>query len=816
MSLLLKWIENSKKDIELLSHKNFYEVKYLGVSSKITKPNNSYQFYLVSPNDENDYTWYDLINRYCIEKEPNDPKHILSKLVRFIEKENSSKKKNDSETQLKSAETNKKQEIPESREDFQISYYMLKSKLAKIVEAETSVSDVTSEGNVKKIFDEKIVSTIVANEFLECWKFSKENPECGFSVELVEDNIFCWKILLSNFDRTSQLAQDLKILNDKFKVDYVELELDFHGKLYPNYPPLIKVITSNLKDSLAHRIANSKMTQLSYWTPTRGAQTIIFRTKEILQKWGSLETSGITEVKKKVGPSVSHMAGHLAKLSSLIDTVKEDDEIDRETEFTKFNIVGESCKTKIEKPKVQSKQPTNHWKAGTGYGHGNQSKWNPEEYVKLQKEKDKQISGCITKIVNELQGISNTSTDFIEVCKTISNSLLIPYLKQQFKQCTLLEMQNRENLFKLFTTLLEGLASENSIYLFDIKQDNESLYDVLKKYSAVISGATKMDNENEFLQMLNGTLEIIIFPMYDEYLSKKPKVHTVKPIIVDTIIENKEKSINAIYKEKLTTLRFGYSDILNTNFKPEYVTSFKKESGANWRNCQKRLSVELSSLIPEGQLPIDYEASVFLRVDEANPMIIRSLMTGPHDTPYESGCFIFDLHPTSAYPTTFTNCYFRNTGGKRFNPNLYADGKVCLSILGTWGSGNPSENWNEKTSSLLQVLISVQSLILIPEPFFNEPSYETQIGKPVGITNSKNYNNDIRFFTMCHAIRDFLTNPKIYPQYEDVVKLHFKLKKDRILETCQKWTDEAITSEYANKAGYEEVLKDIKLKIEKF
>lgn len=51
------------------------------------------------------------------------------------------------------------------------------------------------------------------------------------------------------------------------------------------------------------------------------------------------------------------------------------------------------------------------------------------------------------------------------------------------------------------------------------------------------------------------------------------------------------------------------------------------------------------------------------------------------------------------------------------------DGKVCLSLLGTW-DGDRGENWNASTSTLLQVLVSIQSLILVPEPFFNEVTEE--------------------------------------------------------------------------------------------
>ena len=50
----------------------------------------------------------------------------------------------------------------------------------------------------------------------------------------------------------------------------------------------------------------------------------------------------------------------------------------------------------------------------------------------------------------------------------------------------------------------------------------------------------------------------------------------------------------------------------------------------------------------------------------------------------------------------------------RFNPNLYADGKVCLSLLGTWHGGDATEKWDPLRSNLLQaslvqVLLSLAS-----------------------------------------------------------------------------------------------------------
>ena len=47
----------------------------------------------------------------------------------------------------------------------------------------------------------------------------------------------------------------------------------------------------------------------------------------------------------------------------------------------------------------------------------------------------------------------------------------------------------------------------------------------------------------------------------------------------------------------------------------------------------------------------------------------------------------------------------------RFNPNLYANGKGCLSILNTW-RGRAEEMWSLQCA-LLQVLVSIQSLIMV-------------------------------------------------------------------------------------------------------
>ncbi|VVD04508.1 unnamed protein product [Leptidea sinapis] len=71
-------------------------------------------------------------------------------------------------------------------------------------------------------------------------------------------------------------------------------------------------------------------------------------------------------------------------------------------------------------------------------------------------------------------------------------------------------------------------------------------------------------------------------------------------------------------------------------------------------------------------------------------------------------------------------------------PEVAEEEHVCVSLLGTW-SGRGVEVWG-KDSSLLQVIVSLQGLILNDEPYFNEAGYEKQKGTQQGKENSRMYN----------------------------------------------------------------------------
>ena len=131
------------------------------------------------------------------------------------------------------------------------------------------------------------------------------------------------------------------------------------------------------------------------------------------------------------------------------------------------------------------------------------------------------------------------------------------------------------------------------------------------------------------------------------------------------------------------------------------------------------------------------------------------------------------------------------------------------------------ENWNEHTSTLLQVLVSIQSLILVSDPYFNEPGYETMYNSTSGKLQSAQYNEIRRIATIQYGMNDYLLQ-LLYPvlqtrmkngvtsvipaslitsksnhhgkEFEEVVRAHFQLKKEQILVQVQQWRNEGVTT----------------------
>lgn len=220
-------------------------------------------------------------------------------------------------------------------------------------------------------------------------------------------------------------------------------------------------------------------------------------------------------------------------------------------------------------------------------------------------------------------------------------------------------------------------------------------------------------------------------------------------------------------------------------------SSFKLEAsqpvthGAPQGNRQRRIAGEVASLF--SSLPLSWSSSILLRVDEDRYDILRACIFGPEDTPYDSGAFIFDIFLPSEYPVVPPKFRLLTTGGGRvrFNPNLYSSGKVCLSLLGTWSG--PS--WNSG-STILQVLVSIQSLILVSSPYFNEPGFESQMNTAEGKGRSDSYNNRVRYDNAFHAIQANIRHAPA--EFEAGIRTHFRLKRRYLKQVFKAWFPKAV------------------------
>ncbi|XP_065335565.1 ubiquitin-conjugating enzyme E2 Z-like [Cloeon dipterum] len=177
----------------------------------------------------------------------------------------------------------------------------------------------------------------------------------------------------------------------------------------------------------------------------------------------------------------------------------------------------------------------------------------------------------------------------------------------------------------------------------------------------------------------------------------------------------------------------------------------------------------------------DPPPGIFVVPDEKDMTMVHAVITGTDNTPYEGGLFYFVIRFPPNYPIEAPKVKFMTTaaGTVRFNPNLYSNGKVCLSILGTW----EGPAWSP-AQSLESVLISIQSL-LSENPYFNEPGFDKERNKG---DNAK-YNDIIRHETLRVAVIGMVENEcflAIPKQLQDVIEQTFLNYYDSYVTTAEK------------------------------
>jgi ubiquitin-conjugating enzyme E2 Z len=137
---------------------------------------------------------------------------------------------------------------------------------------------------------------------------------------------------------------------------------------------------------------------------------------------------------------------------------------------------------------------------------------------------------------------------------------------------------------------------------------------------------------------------------------------------------------------------------------------------------------------------------IYYKHNEENMLVGYALIIGPSETPYAYGNFLFKLEFPHDYPhRPPTVTYHTNDGYTRFNPNLYKNGKVCISLLNTW----KGEQWT--SCQTIRLILLTLCSILNKNPLVNEPGI-TEVHPDI-----EKYNKIIKYRTLDSAIHKIIT-----------------------------------------------------------
>ena len=565
-----------------------------------------------------------------------------------------------------------------------------------------------------------------------------------------------YKHFINDIKDTDNLEFEMNIITTKDIT--IKLLLSIDSDLHPFYPPKLKIISPSVKLNLAATISNLDILKIDNWNPTINFELLI---KNL--------ASNLDNIEEYISNDIKNIEKLIMEFSLLIG---------EKVESLKFNF-------DYKKYKVSDNTDDNkYWKSGVGYGYSGRSNWDIKEYIKESENKQSVIAYKLQLILDDIKNYEN---EYLNNLFGKEDLIIIKYLRTSILDTTLLEINKSVDIYSVIIKIIPkifNIFDENTDWKLDICEGVKSIRDDISIILETIEDEKKLNLYVSFISLYD-----IIKEEHDKLLfqklAKKEESHTSS--LFRTISPKKSISQSELKSEYSSMVSANQKEIF-MDFKFDKSHRFYDDLNSNLSNKTiLRITSELSSL--KKNLPNNWDTSVVLKTSQKNLNLITFVISGPEGTPYHNGIFEFHgLFPTD-YPNKEPKILLDTTGNGsvRFNPNLYNCGKVCLSLLGTW-NGSGAEKWNPSTSTLLQVIVSIQSLILVTHPYFNEPGWERQMHSMEGKKKSQEYSDNIRLQTLKWAIIDKIKNPP--KGFENFTKEHFRLKKKEILDIVKSWLEE--------------------------
>lgn len=454
------------------------------------------------------------------------------------------------------------------------------------------------------------------------------------------------------------------------------------------YPPTIHVNSNYLMNSKIYFICNYyPLLSIKYWNPCHNLGNIV---KEIIDLMNMYVYESLPTPEKEE-----------MEIIKIIEILYERNQFNINYEKNRINKIIDSAIQKCEK-QYYEKTSSDFTYIGTGYS-----------------------TACITNqnMVIATNTNTNTNTDY-----NLYNKLFIYFSKYNIKEHGIYVSWFQDS--PLLSIIISNIESMNIEEIYAYTNDLFIWFQLLH----VLDIKMNITNHNE-IEICYKNLANYIHILCEHNIQWK---HWYEEILLkESIIYNNVKNNVAQINNMIPT----WNTIIKMDNIHDYHYFINKENSSKLSTCYlKEIKLLSNTKLDDIQLFIS---------DSKPAYLISFLYVSNIESPYYGGLYEFHIFIPDDYPNVPPKVQYMttNNGTVRFNPNLYKNGRVCLSLLGTWSG----EAWNPSSSNLIQVLKSILYLIFTEEPYYNEPGYtRTKENK-----ESKLYNTNLYPMVIQYAMLNY-------------------------------------------------------------
>ena len=315
------------------------------------------------------------------------------------------------------------------------------------------------------------------------------------------------------------------------------------------------------------------------------------------------------------------------------------------------------------------------WKPGFGHGSNNSATADNDREAQKVRKLSATIE-CLETLCTLLDiNFELNDAEWKQLNESITKSPLLPFFKSYLFGNSAMSLLSNVDLFQAILRLVRCFASRPD--KSKIKGEIQGLYKSTKLHLIEsMEVVSELDEEDEVscansadtitssdaaLNLKKAFSDTLICVEKSFAHQKKEAHNTVNGNAsrasnlksLSSLVQDNDDDIYSLYMKTVKVHQFGSMDMKTSEAGKTYAHHYAKQiqddiSGKISKSRNKRVNRELKSL--KRDLPLHFGSTIAIRFDQSRPFIMKMLITGPSNTPYDSGCFIFDIYFPPAYP----------------------------------------------------------------------------------------------------------------------------------------------------------------------